>query len=128
VFVIELTLRAFDGSVYPHVQQVKHRRLNVLAMATLSPTLASGIVLLLLQPPHGAAFIPSFVALWCVVGALVITLPVHVPINADQMAWNVHVPPPNWRAIRDRWQAAHVPRTGLAVAAFCCEIVAALVE
>jgi hypothetical protein len=127
VFVLELTLRAFDASVYTQVEQVKHRWLNVLAVATLTPALASGFLLLLLPPVHSTAFILSLVALLSLVGALVITLRVNVPINAAQMTWNVQTPPLNWAAIRDRWQAAHILRSALAVAAFCCQIVATLV-
>jgi hypothetical protein len=45
------------------------------------------------------------------VGALVITLRVNVPINTDQMTWKIGAPPPNWAAIGDRWQRAHAIRT-----------------
>jgi hypothetical protein len=127
VFVIELTLRGFDASVYTQVQQVKHLRLNQLAIATLTPTLASGLLLvLLLRPLHTTGFALTFTSLLCTAGALVITLRVNVPINADQMTWKVAAPPPNWAAIRDRWQLAHTIRTGLAVIGFCCQILAAL--
>jgi hypothetical protein len=46
-------------------------------------------------------------------------------IYAEQMTWTVGAPPPNWAAIRDRWQLAHTVRTGLAVTGFCCQIAAA---
>ena len=129
VLVIELTLRGFDASVYTQVQQVKHLRLNQLAIATLTPTLASGLLLvLLLRPLHTTGFALTFTSLLCTAGALVITLRVNVPINADQMTWKVAAPPPNWAAIRDRWQVAHMLRTGLAVIAFCCQIIAAMLK
>jgi uncharacterized membrane protein len=127
VFVIELTLRGFDASVYTQVQQVKHLRLNQLAIATLTPTLVSGLLLvLILRPLHTTVFVLTFTSLLCMAGALVITLRVNVPINRAQMTWNVGAPPPNWAAIRDQWRLAHTVRTGLAVVGFCCQIPAAL--
>jgi uncharacterized membrane protein len=125
VFAIEYTLRAFDASIYTQVEQVKHLRLNELAIATLTPTLASGLLLIALQR-HGAVFFLTVVGLLCAVGALVITLRVNVPINAEQMTWNVKAPPSNWVAVRDRWQRAHAARTVLAVGGFCCQIIAAV--
>jgi uncharacterized membrane protein len=124
--VIELTLRSFDASVYTQVQHVKHTWLHVLAKATLLPALVSGLALLVLNPLHGTVFALTLVALLCLAGALVVTLRVNVPINDDQMTWNVQGPPSNWAAVRDRWQVAHIVRTSLAVIAFCCQIIAAL--
>ena len=127
VLVIELTLRRFDASVYVQVQQIKHLRLNWLAIATLTPTLVSGLLLVLLpRPLKTTVFVLTLMSLLCMAGALVITLRVNVPINADQMTWKVGAPPPNWAAICDQWQLAHAVRTGLAVVGFCCQIPAAL--
>jgi uncharacterized membrane protein len=127
VFVIELTLRGFDGSVYTQMQQVKHLHHNQLAIATLTPTLASALLLvLLLRSLHTTVFVLTLMNLLCMAGALVITLRVNVPINTNQMAWKVGAPPPDWAAIRDRWQLAHTIRTSLAVVGFCCQIPAAL--
>jgi len=112
--------------VYTQMQQVKHTWLHVLAKATLLPALVSGLALLVLNPLHGTVFALTIVALLCLAGALVVTLHVNVPINDDQMTWNVQAPPSNWAAVRDRWQVAHFVRTTLAVIAFCCQIIAAL--
>jgi hypothetical protein len=48
------------------------------------------------------------------------SLLVNVPINTDQLTWNVQAPPADWASVRDRWQIAHAVRTGAAVLAFGC--------
>ncbi|MEU1550891.1 DUF1772 domain-containing protein [Nocardia sp. NPDC005745] len=47
-----------------------------------------------------------------------LTIVVNLPINADQLDWNVQSPPAEWSAVRDRWQIAHAVRTASAVVAF----------
>ena len=127
VLFVEVTLRGVGPDVYTVVEQVKHANLNVLAAATITPTLASGLLLLVLaREPRGAAFVLTLVGLLCAVLALTVTLLVNVPINAAQMAWSPQVPPADWAEIRDRWQVAHALRTAAAVAGFGCQILAAL--
>ena len=127
VLFIEVTLRDVGPDVYTVVEQVKHANLNLLAAATIAPTLASGVLLLiLLREPRGAVFVLTLVGLLCMVVALTITLLVNVPINAAQMAWSPQAPPADWAEIRDRWQLAHTLRTALAIADLSCQIVAAL--
>jgi hypothetical protein len=41
-----------------------------------------------------------------------------LPINSLQLTWDVQAPPPDWADPRDRWQIAHVGRTGAALLAF----------
>jgi hypothetical protein len=69
------------------------------------------LLVLLLRSLHTAVFVLKLMNLPCMVGALVITLRVNVPINTDQMTWKIGAPPPNWAAIGDRWQRAHAIRT-----------------
>ena len=127
VLFVEVTLRGVGPEVYTVVEQVKHANLNALAAATITPTLASGLVLLILaREPRSWAFALSLVGLLCAVVALAVTLLVNVPINAAQMAWSPQAPPPDWAEVRDRWQLAHALRTAAAVAGFSCQILAAL--
>ena len=128
VLFIEITLRDVGPDVYTLVEQVKHANLNLLAAATIGPTLASGVLLLLLlRDPRRRPFVLTLVGLLCAVVALTITLLVNVPINAAQMAWSPQAPPADWAAIRDRWQSAHVLRTAMSIAGLSCQILAALV-
>ena len=127
VLFIEVTLRDVGADVYTVVEQVKHANLNLLAAATIGPTLASGVLLLiLLRETRGVAFVLTLAGLLCAAVALTITLLVNVPINAAQMAWSPQAPPADWAEIRDRWQLAHTLRTALAIAGLSCQIVAAL--
>jgi hypothetical protein len=54
-----------------------------------------------------------------------LTVVVNLPINADQLGWNVQSPPADWSAVRDRWQIAHATRTLAAVLAFAVLALAA---
>ncbi len=127
VLCVEVTLRGAGPDVYTIVEQVKHANLNVLAAATIVPTLASGALLLVLsREPRGRAFALTLAGLLCTVVALTITVLVNVPINAAQMAWSPQAPLADWAAIRDRWQLAHTLRTAAAVAGLSCQILAAL--
>ena len=127
VLFVEVTLRGVGPDVYTVVEHVKHANLNVLAAATIVPTLASGALLLVLAPePRRWAFALTLAGLLCAVVALTITLRVNVPINAAQMAWSPQAPPPDWAAIRDRWRLAHTLRTAAAVLGLSCQILAAL--
>ncbi len=127
VLCVEVTLRGVGPDVYTIVEQVKHANLNVLAAATIVPTLASGALLLVLaREPRGWAFALTLVGLLCAVVALTITLLVNVPINAAQLAWSPQAPPADWAAIRDRWQLAHTLRTTAAIAGLSCQILATL--
>lgn len=57
-------------------------------------------------------------AVACLLIGLVVTVVVHVPINAEIAAWRPVAPPAEWQQLRDRWLAAHAVRTVLAVAGF----------
>ena len=127
VLVLEATLRGATEEVYVVVQQVKHANLNLLAAATITPTIAGGVLLLLLMRPRRSwPFALGAVGLLCILVALATTLLVNVPINAAQMRWSPQAPPADWAAVRDRWQAAHALRTALAVVALGCQLLAAL--
>ena len=58
--------------------------------------------------------------------ALVITLTVNVPIDRQIQSWTTATLPPDWRAIRDRWEFYHGLRTLLSLAALACLFVSTL--
>jgi uncharacterized membrane protein len=126
VAVIESTLRSFDAGVYTQVRQVELVRLDDLASATLIPTLVTTAVLVALAArSRGPVFWLTLGALVLLLTVLVTTLGVNLPINADQLSWQVSAPPADWAPVRDRWQAAHAVRTVAALLAFGCLSVAA---
>ena len=126
VLVLETSLREFDASVYTQVRQVELDRLDALASATLLPALAATVVLVVAERGRGHGRRLVAAALVLLVAVLVITLAVNLPINSDQLDWDVQVPPADWADVRDRWQIAHAVRTAAAASAFACLGLAAL--
>lgn len=126
VLVLETSLRAFDASVYTQVRQVELDRLDALASATLLPALAATVVLVVTERGRGTGRRLVAAALVLLLAVLVITLAVNLPINSDQLDWDVQAPPADWADVRDRWQIAHSARTAAAASAFACLALAAL--
>jgi uncharacterized membrane protein len=127
--VIELTLRNYGASVYIQVRHVELAHLDELASATLLPALMTTVVLTIIGlRARGRGRLLTLSALVGLVVVLATTLAVNLPINHDQLSWNVHTPPPDWASVRDRWQIAHAVRTVAALAAFGCLSAAALVN
>ncbi len=121
VLVIELSLRSFDASVYTQVRLVELARLDDLAAATLIPALvATAFLVIFAARRRGRALWLTLTALMLLVATFATTLLVNVPINTEQLTWNVQAPPADWASVRDRWQIAHAVRTGAAVLAFGC--------
>ncbi|MGW7529004.1 anthrone oxygenase family protein [Streptomyces sp. NPDC054783] len=119
VLVFELSLRHFDASVYTRVRQVELLRLDDLASATLLPTLpATATVAATAVKARGRTFWLTVAAFALLLSVLVTTVVFNLPINSDQLHWNVQAPPPDWASVRDRWQIAHTVRTVAAVVAF----------
>jgi len=57
-------------------------------------------------------------AVSCLLTGLVVTVVVHLPINADIATWRPATPPADWQQVRDRWLAAHAVRSALTLAGF----------
>ncbi|MEV7346120.1 anthrone oxygenase family protein [Streptomyces sp. NPDC093544] len=118
VLVLELSLRGFDRQVYTQVRQVELESLDKLAVATLLPALiATALLVALTFKAREVTPWLTLAALTLLVGVLALTLAVNLPINADQLDWNVQAPPADWATVRDHWQIAHGVRTGAAVLA-----------
>jgi uncharacterized membrane protein len=119
VLVLESTLRSLDGAVYTQVRQVELVRLDDLASATLIPTLiATALLVAFAARRRGPVFWLTLTALVLLVTVFATSLLFNIPINHDQVTWNVQAPPPDWANVRDRWQIAHAVRTGAALLAF----------
>jgi uncharacterized membrane protein len=119
VLVLELSLRRYDAAVYTQVRQVELVRLDDLASGTLLPALLITATLTAMAlRTRGPALWPTATALVLLLSVLVTTLVLNLPVNADQLDWQVQAPPADWADVRDRWQLAHAVRTGAALAAF----------
>ncbi|MER6130038.1 DUF1772 domain-containing protein [Streptomyces sp. NPDC001795] len=119
VLVFELSLRDFDASVYTQVRQVELLRLDDLASATLLPALpATAILAATAVRARGRTFWLTVAAFTLLLSVLVTTVVFNLPINSDQLHWNVQAPPADWASARNRWQIAHTVRTCAAVVAF----------
>ncbi|GAA3029775.1 DUF1772 domain-containing protein [Streptosporangium longisporum] len=126
VLVLELSLRRFGASVYTQVRMVELDALDRLAAATLVPALIAMTTVVVLALRGGTRVPrPHLTALILLTAVLVTTITVNMPINADQLTWDVETPPADWTTARDRWQIAHAVRTVAAVLAFGCLAVAA---
>ncbi|MFJ6568725.1 anthrone oxygenase family protein [Streptomyces sp. NPDC091292] len=120
VLVLELSLRSFDRHVYTQVRHVELDSLDKLAAVTLLPALIATALLVGARMFKAGERTPwsALTALVLLVGVLVLTLVVNMPVNSDQLDWTVQAPPADWATVRDRWQIAHGVRTGAAVLAF----------
>src|SRR5262249_6562688 len=81
--------------------------------------LLSGLVLcvVLFQGRQTGATLFAIVGLVLMTASLVITLVVNVPIDRQIQSWTTGALPPDWRAIRDRWESYHGLRTLVSLAA-----------
>ena len=117
VLVLELSLRDFSATTYAQVREVELVGLDRLATVTLVPAIAATLWVVIADR-RGRGLSRSMVPLLLLLTVFVVSLTVNVPINADQLDWNVDAPPADWADDRDRWQVAHAVRTVAAVLAF----------
>ncbi|WP_280313368.1 DUF1772 domain-containing protein [Nocardia abscessus] len=126
VLALELPLRGFDGSVYTQVRLVELEWLDTFATVTLLPAIAAtALAFVQAYRWRSRDTVWAAVALALLVSIVAVTVVVNLPINAEQLDWSAAAPPQNWAQVRDRWQIAHVVRTGAAVAAYACLIIPA---
>jgi len=57
-------------------------------------------------------------SLLLIIGSLVITAAIEVPINNQVVTWTAENTPPDWEQLRNRWQYYNVVRTVLALLSF----------
>jgi uncharacterized membrane protein len=120
VLVLESTLRGVDAAVYVQVRQVELDRLDALASVTLIPALLAAAVLVASAARNRRRVLWPVLAFVLLLSVVATTLVFNVPINTDQLTWDVQAPPADWAGVRDRWQLAHSVRTVAAVLAFGC--------
>jgi hypothetical protein len=98
--------------------------MSVLMPAALLSALALCLLLFRTRQPWASRFA---IAAWVLMAlALVITLAVNVPIDRQIQSWTAAALPPDWRAIRDRWEFYHGLRTLVSLTALACLIASTL--
>ena len=99
--------------------------MSILMPIALLSTLPA--LILLYQQRSMLAFYLTLGGLVLFVVALVITLVVNVPIDNQIKQWTVQTLPPNWKAIRDRWEFYHAVRTFVSLSGLGLIVGAALI-
>jgi uncharacterized membrane protein len=65
-------------------------------------------------------------SLLLIIGALVITTAIEVPINKQVVTWTNENVPGNWQQLRGRWQCYNVVRVILALLSFVLFVTAVI--
>jgi uncharacterized membrane protein len=96
--------------------------------ALMPAALVSSVLLsiVLFRDRRGAAFKLTLAGLVLMAGALVITLAVNVPIDAEISGWTATTLPAAWSNTRDHWERYHTIRTFVSIGALGCAIASAL--
>ena len=98
-------------------------------MSVLLPAAVLSAVPVLIACYRGrrrSGFYLTLAGLALLIAALTITLSVNVPIDHVIDRWTMQTLPPDWTAIRDRWQAYHTLRTLTSLVGFGCALAAML--
>jgi uncharacterized membrane protein len=122
------TMNEYDAVTF--LTDGKHMISNlatVMALLMISAVVAGVITIVLLfrNQSRIAAWL-ALGALVLMVGVLVVTLAVEVPIDNQIAIWTVDTLPANWMDIRARWASFHTLRTFLSMASVAAALAAAL--
>ena len=128
VFLVELALLEVGPAVYTAVQKPKHEVFQPVMPVLDTLVIVSGLLVLFLIPDRKTwVFGLAVVGVACTTALTATTLLVNVPINTEIInIWSVENPPADWAKVRDRWNFFHSLRTVLAVVAFSCLLLAAV--
>jgi len=97
-------------------------------MRVLLPgAILASIVTILLIPDRGsAASLFTAAGSLLMIGSLIITLWVNVPIDNQIRSWTETSLPSDWGRIRDRWEAFHTARTFVSIGALASVLIGIL--
>ena len=116
-FTLSRSIVAFRPQSFLDIGQTAIRNLAVPMSILMPASLASALILLALLPKRSMAFALAVAGFVLMLGALVVTLGVEVPIDNQIKAWTVATVPADWQAKRDRWELYHALRTFVSIAA-----------
>ncbi len=92
--------------------EVPMRNVSLLCLALM------GLSIAFYPDKAGWGFYAMIASLLLIIGALVITTAIEVPINRQVVTWTNETVPDNWQQIRGRWQYYNVMRVILALLSF----------
>jgi uncharacterized membrane protein len=92
--------------------EVPMRNLSILCL------LLMGLSIAFYPNKDGWNFYAMIASLLLIIGSLVITTAIEVPINNKVVTWTMENTPPNWEQLRNRWQYYNVVRTIAALVSF----------
>jgi uncharacterized membrane protein len=126
-FALSRTMEVFAADTFITIGREIMKNVAV-GMSILMPLSILGILALLLMAGRKkkAHFYWLLSSLIFYGAALVITLLVEVPIDNQIKNWGISGTPPDWAAIRDRWQFYHTDRTYISLAGMACYLMAVI--
>jgi uncharacterized membrane protein len=92
--------------------------MSVLMPAAVLSVIVLGVLLYRRRQTQASMF--TMAACVLMVVAMLITLSVNVPIDRQIQSWTTGTLPPDWSAIRDRWEFYHGLRTLVSLFALAC--------
>ena len=118
--------RALNASSFIQQQQSIHSHyIRLLPVLSLASILSAAAWLFLVRASwNGVQFWLVLLAIVAIVIAVVLTVRVNFPINAQLMTWSAAAPPNNWKEIWSPWETIHTIRTVLWMTAFALEVAA----
>jgi uncharacterized membrane protein len=122
------TMTEYDAATFLADGQHMIDNLAVVMAVLMIAALAVGllVVVLLFRDRARTAGWLAVVGLALMIGVLVVTLAVEVPIDNRIKDWTVDTLPADWKDVRSRWSTFHMLRTGLSLASVAAVVAAAL--
>jgi uncharacterized membrane protein len=100
--------------------EVPMRNISILCLALM------GLSIAFYPNKDSWNFYAMIASLLLIIGSLVITTAIEVPINNKVVTWTTENTPPNWEQLRNRWQYYNVVRTIVALVSFILFAVAVI--
>ena len=113
-----------DRAEYQTVQQI-YRGWSLFGVANIAALVATAWLAFRVQRPS-TAFTAAVVALLCLIPTQIVFWSVTFPINQATDNWSVL--PPDWSALRARWEYSHAVSACLTTVALCANVIAVLRE
>lgn len=102
------------------------RRYGYVMPALMLLTIVSGFVTVASLGAGSESFALTLAGTLCFTAMLAITLAGNVPVNVRTLQFGEEGRPPEWRAMRRRWDRLHAARVALDAAGLACLALAAL--
>jgi hypothetical protein len=128
-FTLTRSIDSFSPSEFMHIGQVIIANV-AMPMRIIMPCgiLFMGLTLWFADNKRSGGFYIGVTSLALIVGILLITLIVLVPIDNEIKTWTMATVPSDWEAKRDTWAVFHAIRTGLSVISFASFTLFSLAE